>query len=273
MWPSVSFRDHASEAAPAREAEASRLAEGNRSPTLVIAAAAGVAVVVVAGVALALANGGDDGPGDARPALEAAGCTVTAVDALRGVHSITTPDGSSDEWNTDPPTSGAHYEVPVIWGSYDEPVNQAQLVHNLEHGGVAIQYGDEVPPATVEQLESFVQENSRGTVLAPLPSLGNQIALGAWVDRERVGAGQGHRVPREVHGVRRGRVPGVPRRVPVPRPRAVPAGLAAARQHVGAARRRRYAGRAAGVAELVRRGRLKTGCPSGHRGSTPSPGT
>src|SRR5688572_26324301 len=92
---------------------------------IAIAAAAGVAVVV-AGVALALANGGDDGPGDARAALEAAGCTLTSVDAIRGVHSITTPDGSSDEWNTDPPTTGPHYEVPVIWGSYDEPVNQAQ---------------------------------------------------------------------------------------------------------------------------------------------------
>ena len=155
--------------------------KGTDRRLIAIAAAAGVAVVVVAGVALALANGGDDGPGDARAALEAAGCTLTTTDAIRGVHSITTPDGSSDEWNTDPPTSGPHYEVPVIWGSYDEPVNQAQLVHNLEHGGVAIQYGDDVPPATVEELESFVQENPRGTVLAPYPSLGNQIALGAWV--------------------------------------------------------------------------------------------
>jgi hypothetical protein len=155
--------------------------KGTDRRTLVIAAAAGVAVVVVAGVALALANGGDDEPGDARAALEAAGCTLSATDALRGVHSITTPDGTSDEWTTDPPTSGPHYEVPAIWGTYDAPVNQAQLVHNLEHGGVAIQYGDDVPPATVEQLESFAQENPRGTVLAPLPSLGNQIALGAWV--------------------------------------------------------------------------------------------
>src|SRR5262245_34580823 len=42
---------------------------------------------------------------------------------------------------------------------------------------------------------------------------------------------------------------------------------------------RRSAGRytswsaTAGVAKLVRRGRLKPGCPSGHGGSTPSPGT
>jgi len=146
-----------------------------------IAAAAGVAVVALGGIAFALASGGDDGGGDARAALEAAGCTLETATALRGVHSIATPDGTSDAWNTDPPTSGPHYEVPAIWGSYDEPLNQAQVVHNLEHGGVAIQFGDDVPPATVAELESFVQENPRGTILAPYPSLGDEISLGAWV--------------------------------------------------------------------------------------------
>jgi hypothetical protein len=154
---------------------------GTDRRALLIAAAAGAVVVAIGGIALAMANSGDDGPGDARAALEAAGCTLEAKPALAGVHSITSPEGTSDEWNTDPPTSGPHYEVTVIWGSYDEPVNQAQLVHNLEHGGVAIQYGDDVPAATVEQLESFVQENSRGVVLTPYPSLGDQISLGAWV--------------------------------------------------------------------------------------------
>jgi Protein of unknown function (DUF3105) len=148
---------------------------------LVILAAAGVAVVAVVAIALAVGIGGDEPKGDARAALEAAGCTLTTVEALPGVHSIATPDGTSDKWNTDPPTSGPHYEIPVIWGTYTEPVNQAQLVHNLEHGGVAIQYGDEVPQATIDRLESFVQENPRGTVLAPYPKLGEQIALGAWV--------------------------------------------------------------------------------------------
>ena len=143
-----------------------------------------VAGALVAAVAVALAvglGGGDDGGSDARAALEAAGCTLTAVEALPGRHSVTTPDGKSDAWNTDPPTSGPHYEVPAIWGSYDQPVNQAQLVHNLEHGGIAIQYGDDVPAGTVEHLKSFVQHHPRGTILAPYPSLGNTIALGAWV--------------------------------------------------------------------------------------------
>lgn len=148
---------------------------------LAIAAVAGVTIVAVLAVGLAVGLGGGDDSPDARAALEAAGCTLTEVEALPGTHTITTPDGTSDEWNTDPPTSGPHFDATSIWGSYAEPVNQAQLVHNLEHGGVPIQYGNEVPPSTVQQLERFVQENPRGTVLAPYPSLGSQIALGAWV--------------------------------------------------------------------------------------------
>ena len=145
---------------------------------------AGVAVVALVAVGLAVGLGGGDDTPDARAALEAAGCTLTTVEALPGTHSIATPEGTSDAWNTDPPTSGPHFGGPAIWGSYDEPVNQAQLVHNLEHGGVAVQYGPDVAPATVDELKGFVAENPRGTVLAPYSSLGGQVALGAWVTED-----------------------------------------------------------------------------------------
>jgi hypothetical protein len=154
---------------------------GGPDRRMIIALAVGGALAIAAvAAALAFTLGGGDEGGDARTALEAAGCTLTTATALRGDHSIATPDGTSKKWNTTPPTSGPHYQVPAVWGTYDEPVNQAQLVHNLEHGGIAVQYGDEVPEETVEQLKAFVQEHSRGTVLAPYPALGNQIALGAW---------------------------------------------------------------------------------------------
>ena len=143
--------------------------------------AGGAVLVAVAAVALAFTLGGGSGSSDARAALEAAGCTLSATPALPGVHSITKPTGTSPKWNTVPPTSGPHYEVPVVYGIYEEPVNQAQLVHNLEHGAVEIQYGKDVPPTTVQELRTFVQAHSRGTVLAPYPVLGDRIALGAWV--------------------------------------------------------------------------------------------
>jgi hypothetical protein len=148
---------------------------------VVIGAVAGAALLALVGIGLALAGGSGDGSGDARAALEDAGCTLTTAVALRGEHTITTPEGISDKWNTEPPTSGPHYEVPAVWGSYTEPVNIAQLVHNLEHGGVAIQYGPDVPAATVAELQAFVQDNPRGTILAPYEQLGDEIALGAWV--------------------------------------------------------------------------------------------
>lgn len=141
----------------------------------------GLAALALVAAALAFTLGGGGGSSDARAALEAAGCTLSATPALPGNHTVTSPTGTSKQWNTIPPTSGPHYAVPVVYGSYDEPVNEAQLVHNLEHGAIAVQYGKDVPAATVLQLKSFVQAHSRGTVLAPYPALGDKIALGAWV--------------------------------------------------------------------------------------------
>ena len=46
-------------------------------------------------------------------------------------------------YNSDPPTSGPHYNVqgyaPVPWKTIDTLV-EGQFVHNLEHGGIAILY-------------------------------------------------------------------------------------------------------------------------------------
>jgi hypothetical protein len=167
--------------------------KGDDRRNLLLLGIGGAAVLAIAAVALAftLGGGGGGGGGDARAALEQAGCTLSATPSLRGVHSITSPSGTSPEWNTDPPTSGPHYEVPVVYGIYDEPVYQAQLVHNLEHGAVFIQYGAKVPSATVDQLMEFYADHRKGTVVAPLPALGRTIALGAWIVPSRLGGAKG----------------------------------------------------------------------------------
>ena len=157
--------------------------QGGDRRNLLLLGIGGAAVLLVAAVALAFTLGGGGGSGDTRAALEAAGCTLSATPALRGEHTVTTPTGTSKKWNTVPPTSGPHYSVPVVYGTYEEPVNEAQLVHNLEHGAIAVQYGPAVSAATVQQLKSFVESHSRGTVLAPYPALRNKISLGAWVTK------------------------------------------------------------------------------------------
>lgn len=143
-------------------------------------------VVVAAVLGYALLGGGDSSStsspsSDAIKLLKASGCTVQTVKALpSGDHSVTTAEGTSTKWNTSPPTSGPHYQSPAIWGSYTEELLQGQVVHNLEHGGVFIQYGKDVPQATIDELKAFYEERQSGTLLAPLASLGSKIAMGVW---------------------------------------------------------------------------------------------
>jgi Protein of unknown function (DUF3105) len=113
-----------------------------------------------------------------RSTMEAAGCTfATPPSEGRGhVGDL----NAKIKYKTFPPTSGTHYFVPAIWDHYDKPVNEIQLVHNLEHGGVVIQYGSEVPDATVTQLGEFYRSDPNGMIIAPLPALGNKVALTAW---------------------------------------------------------------------------------------------
>jgi len=147
---------------------------------MLVAAIGTVAALVIVAAAVALTGGGDE-PSDPRPALEAAGCALTGTPALRRDHSIAKPEGTSKEWNTVPPSSGPHYGVTAIWGIYDQPANQAQVVHNLEHGGIAIEYGDKVAAATVQQLKTFAQKKPRGTILTPYAPLRDKVAIVAWV--------------------------------------------------------------------------------------------
>ena len=128
-----------------------------------------------------LGSGGSSSSRTRSSSSRTAGCTVQTVAALqvgRPLHPDA--DGTSTKWNTDPPTSGPHYQQWAVWGAYTTPLNPAQVVHNLEHGGIFIQYGKDVPQSTVDQLKSFYDQHLNGTLLSPLPSLGDKIAMGVW---------------------------------------------------------------------------------------------
>lgn len=87
--------------------------------------------------------------------------------------------GAPYAWNSDPPTSGWHDPVPAPWGVYEEPVQPAKLVHNLEHGGVVVQY-ERLARADLRKLTELVQEEPRKVVLAPAPDLGTKLAVSSW---------------------------------------------------------------------------------------------
>ena len=127
-----------------------------------------------------------------RTAFEAAGCTLTTVRAIpnkRDHSDVTSPDQIMPQWNTDPPTSGPHYYEPAVYGIYTEPVQQARLVHNLEHGAVFIQYGPGVSAADIAAITTFYASHEPGTIVAPYPKLARTIALGAWIAGNGRGTG------------------------------------------------------------------------------------
>ena len=72
--------------------------------------------------------------------------------------------------------------------SYDEPVQEIKVVHNLEHGGVIVQYGPEVSAQTLRDIVAWYRDDPNGLVVAPLPpalleekpELSDEIALTAW---------------------------------------------------------------------------------------------
>ena len=73
--------------------------------------------------------------------MAAAGCTLHTYPSEGRSHITTLNPKPPIKYNSFPPTSGKHYYVPAVWGSYDSPVSEYQAIHNLEHGGIVIQYG------------------------------------------------------------------------------------------------------------------------------------
>lgn len=82
-------------------------------------------------------------------------------------------------YSSDPPTSGSHLPYLAPWGIHTRPIPRELQVHNLEDGGVLIQYNCECPEL-VEKLAAVVRRYEHGVILAPYPEMKSRIALTAW---------------------------------------------------------------------------------------------
>jgi hypothetical protein len=92
---------------------------------------------------------------------------------------IATETTPHEPYNSDPPTSGPHLPYLAPWGIHTRPVPKELQVHNLEDGGVVVQYSCECPDV-VARLGAIVKPHDRFVILAPVPSMKSRIALTAW---------------------------------------------------------------------------------------------
>lgn len=107
-----------------------------------------------------------------------AGLPGRSVADLGNLH-IATPETPHAPYNTDPPTSGPHLPYIAPWGVHTRPIPPELQVHNLEDGGVLVQYSCECPEL-VAKLRAIVQRYDRQVILAPYPTMKSRIALTAW---------------------------------------------------------------------------------------------
>jgi len=92
---------------------------------------------------------------------------------------------SADEkhvpYNSNPPSSGPHLPYIAPWGIHAEPIVKELQVHNLEDGGVLVQYNcPQGCPDLVAGLKTIVLRYDRQVILAPYPGMDTRIALTAW---------------------------------------------------------------------------------------------
>ena len=99
--------------------------------------------------------------------------------ADQGNRHVPTVDTPHEPYNSDPPTSGPHLPYIAPWGVHTRPIARELQVHNLEDGGVIVQYNCECPEV-VKRLEAIVRRYDKFVILAPYPTMKSRIALTAW---------------------------------------------------------------------------------------------
>jgi hypothetical protein len=117
---------------------------------------------------------------------------------LQGNLHIQSPGSPHVPYNSNPPTSGPHVPYLHRWGVSKVPLIQEIQVHNLEDGGVIIQYNCGDCSELVSKLEAIVQQYQKKAeaeraktqskhpsryehlILAPYPGMDATIALTAW---------------------------------------------------------------------------------------------
>ena len=119
---------------------------------------------------------------------------------------IASVDTEHVAYNSIPPTSGPHLGSIAPWGVSDVPIPNELQIHNLEDGGVMVQYWcgdgfDNMPkdsvleatstteviadyqkgcPELVSQLKEIVSRYNEQVLMSPYPELPSKIALTAW---------------------------------------------------------------------------------------------
>lgn len=81
------------------------------------------------------------------------------------------------EYNSNPPTSGPHYDQTARSGFRNDIIADQHIIHNLEHGDVWIAYHPRIPDEVKQELTQFAAAK---VIITPREVNDSDIALAAW---------------------------------------------------------------------------------------------
>ena len=121
----------------------------------------------------------------------------------QGNRHVQTVNEAIPPYNSDPPTSGPHLPYIAPWGVHTEPIARPLQVHNLEDGGVMVQYNcPEGCPDLVAKLKAVVSDYEHQVILAPYPGMQQRLALTAWTRLDAFGDFDERRIRRFIKAYR-----------------------------------------------------------------------
>jgi Protein of unknown function (DUF3105) len=113
------------------------------------------------------------------PAAEAAGCTLRSVKGS-GVATHTTSLDQRVKYNTNPPTTGRHYELPAQDGIYGDAPQDEELVHGMEHGRVIFWVKPSLAEEQRANIRALVDDDPYQMFLVPRANMPYAVAATAW---------------------------------------------------------------------------------------------
>ena len=87
--------------------------------------------------------------------------------------------GTAVQYQTNPPTSGAHLSQAENWGVYSSEIDDKAAVHGLEHGGIWISYKD-IDEDSKNVLEEIGKANRQSVIVSPRSANDDNIVVASW---------------------------------------------------------------------------------------------
>lgn len=117
-------------------------------------------------------------PSPLEKAAEAAGCELQSTKARTRTH--TTDIDTPVDYDTNPPTTGKHFQVATEDGFYKKAPPDTGLVHSLEHGRVVFWFKPSLPAKVRAAVLYVATEDPYQMLWVPRSEMPYEIAATAW---------------------------------------------------------------------------------------------